>query len=301
MAGILVNKLYEFKGHRDSVYGLAAGPTDTEFFSAGGDGMVAGWNLNHPDQGNLIMRVPGSVYAVCYLKKRHWLAIGQNNEGVRLVDLNTKKLVASIRMEGVAIFDMLETSSHLVVAGGNGTVYFIHPETGKIELQVACSEKSARCLAYIRESEKLIVGFSDNSLKVLQSGTVVHEWPAHTKSIFGLAYHEPLQAVFSVSRDARIKAWSLTDFRMQHEVVAHTFAINSLSLSPDGRHFITGSMDKTVKVWQADSLKLLKVLDKTRHGGHSNSVNKVLWLSPNRLVSASDDRNIYIWDIRFDF
>jgi hypothetical protein len=40
----------------------------------------------------------------------------------------------------------------------------------------------------------------------------------------------------------------------------------------------------------------LKVIDKARHAGHGTSVNKLLW-TPNRLLSASDDRSISAWDI----
>jgi WD40 repeat protein len=59
-------------------------------------------------------------------------------------------------------------------------------------------------------------------------------------------------------------------------------------------------MDKSIKVWNTEDMKLLKVIDRARHGGHGTSVNKILWLSEHRLVSAGDDRNIIIWDIHFE-
>jgi len=57
-------------------------------------------------------------------------------------------------------------------------------------------------------------------------------------------------------------------------------------------------MDKTLKIWDAENLKLLRVLDKTRHAGHGHSVNQVLWLGKRELLlSCSDDRTISAWDI----
>ena len=57
-------------------------------------------------------------------------------------------------------------------------------------------------------------------------------------------------------------------------------------------------MDKSIKVWDAESEKLLKVIDKSRHAGHGTSVNKLLWSDYNdQLISASDDRQISVWDI----
>jgi WD40 repeat protein len=57
-------------------------------------------------------------------------------------------------------------------------------------------------------------------------------------------------------------------------------------------------MDKSIKVWDLEELKLLKVIDKARHAGHGTSVNKLLW-NTNMLLSASDDRSISAWDMEF--
>jgi len=59
-------------------------------------------------------------------------------------------------------------------------------------------------------------------------------------------------------------------------------------------------MDKSIKVWDAETFQLLKVIDKARHAGHGTSINKVLWTNFNNLLlSASDDRSISTWDIKF--
>ena len=60
-------------------------------------------------------------------------------------------------------------------------------------------------------------------------------------------------------------------------------------------------MDKSIKVWDTTELKLLKVIDKARHAGHGTSVNKLLWTSFNdQLISASDDRTLSVWSLKFD-
>jgi WD40 repeat protein len=59
-------------------------------------------------------------------------------------------------------------------------------------------------------------------------------------------------------------------------------------------------MDKSIKVWDAGELKLLKVIDRARHAGHGTSVNRVLWTGfRDQLASASDDRTISLWQIIF--
>jgi WD40 repeat protein len=59
-------------------------------------------------------------------------------------------------------------------------------------------------------------------------------------------------------------------------------------------------MDKSIKVWDAESYKLLKVIDKARYAGHGTSINKVAWSSYNQnIISISDDRKISIWNLEF--
>ncbi|HRG79495.1 MAG TPA: WD40 repeat domain-containing protein, partial [Cyclobacteriaceae bacterium] len=100
----------------------------------------------------------------------------------------------------------------------------------------------------------------------------------------------------------RLKVWDVkSGYKQAAEVAAHLFAINNLVFSPSGEYFATASMDKSIKIWKADELKLLKVIDKGRHAGHGTSVNKLLWTSFNdQLISASDDRTISVWDIKFE-
>lgn len=107
--------------------------------------------------------------------------------------------------------------------------------------------------------------------------------------------------MISGSRDAKLKIWDVSaDYQQVEEIAAHLYAINHIAFSPDGTHFATASMDKSIKVWDANEMKLLKVIDKARHTGHGTSVNKLLWTSyNNQLVSASDDRSISVWDVQF--
>lgn len=303
MPGILVHKLYDFKGHRDCVYALEYAQQASHFFSAGGDGLVAGWNLERPDQGELIARVPNSVYALHFLPDQQQLVVGHNQDGIHVIDVDSKKEVASLQLTSNAIFDIKSDSSHLIVAAGDGSVYVVDRDNLKPVKRITQSESSARCMAVHPNQEEFAVGYSDNHIRVfsLRDFTMTHQWLAHKNSVFTLLYSPDGHTLISGSRDAKLKRWEAAkQYRPVHEVAAHLYAINNMALSPDYKHFVTCSMDKSIKVWQMEDMKLLKVIDRARHAGHGTSVNKVLWLSDHRLVSGSDDRNIAIWNIKFE-
>ena len=56
--------------------------------------------------------------------------------------------------------------------------------------------------------------------------------------------------------------------------LGHTGAVRSVAFSPDSRHALSGSDDKTVRMWDARTGKCLRVLE-----GHTESVLSVAWSS----------------------
>ena len=73
----------------------------------------------------------------------------------------------------------------------------------------------------------------------------------------------------------------------------HASDIISLAFSPDGQRIASGSCDKTVRVWDAETgAALFNPLE-----GHTGAVSSVAF-SPNRqrIVSGSYDMTVHVWD-----
>ncbi len=74
----------------------------------------------------------------------------------------------------------------------------------------------------------------------------------------------------------------------------HTMRVTTVAWSPDGKYIASGSLDKTVQVWPANS---------NNHGrpfvyrGHTAGIRAVDW-SPNsqRVVSGAEDTTVQLWD-----
>ena len=67
----------------------------------------------------------------------------------------------------------------------------------------------------------------------------------------------------------------------------------SVAYSPDGQRIISGSYDKTIRIWDAEtSAAVGKPLE-----GHSGWVESVAY-SPDgqHIISGSEDKTIRIWD-----
>ena len=296
-----VVRLNAFTGHNDCVYTLQPSNTSNIFFSGAGDGLVVKWDFKNPDAGELIAKLPNSVYALHYHAESNQLLAGHNYDGIHFIDWQNKKELASLHITTAAIFDIQSLGNRIFVACGDGSIVSINLERLVVTDRNKHSENKARTIAIHAKRGELAVGYSDNFIRIfdIDSLELKHEWHAHLNSVFTLRYSPDGNYLFSGSRDARLKVWDVQAGYLQAaEVVAHMYAINHLEFSPDGKHFVTCSMDKSIKVWDTEGLQLLKVIDKARHAGHGTSVNKLLWTSfESQLLSASDDRKISSWQI----
>ena len=73
----------------------------------------------------------------------------------------------------------------------------------------------------------------------------------------------------------------------------HTRPVWSVALHADGRRAVTGSWDKTVRVWDLDTGACLRTLH-----GHTDGVTSVaLHVDGRRAVTGSEDKTVRVWDL----
>jgi len=300
MAKPHVNKLNTLTGHNDCIYTLERSEQNNTFFSGAGDGMVVKWDLNDPENGKLIAKVPHSIYALHYNANHGKLYVGHNYQGVHFVESHSLKEIGSIQINDSSIFDIKSWKDHVITACGNGEVIIFDHQSRAIMMKIQASDKSARCIDINPKRNEAAIGFSDHFIRIydLENWNLIQEIKAHNNSVFTVKYTPDNRFLLSGSRDAHLKIWDASNYKLSNQVIAHMYAINHIDFSPDTKHFVTCSMDKSIKVWDSENFKLLKIIDQTRHAGHGTSVNKLLWI--DQLISCSDDRTISVWDIKFN-
>lgn len=300
MSKISVKKLHTFIGHNDSLYTLES-LDEHCFVSAGADGMVVMWNLENPGEGEVIAKVNGSIYALAYDPVDGFLYVGENNQGIHKIDLKSKKEVGSILLGDHQIFDLKLIDEKLWVTLSSGEIVLLSSSLEVLFREKFAAERARSIDAY---GSEVAVGFSDNKTRIIDTTTmkVVHELVGHKNSVFSATYHPSGKYLVSAGRDAHLKVWDAkASYVLRESIAAHLYTVNHVAFSADGRRFVTVSMDKSIKLWDAYNFQLLKVLDKHRHAGHGNSVNKLLWMNyRDLLVTCSDDRSISVWEIKFE-
>lgn len=294
-------KIAGLSGHNSGIYKISRGPKPGTILSFAGDGQIVEWDLSNPENGILRAKSDYKFFCGLYSQTADACFAGDMNGSLYRMhfDPNSGETRAWKTHEK-GLFALLELEHGLVSGGGDGTLTlwskepFFPKETRRI------AGDRIRSLIWDPQRKVLLAGSSDTQIYIVEPEhlRVVDQIEnAHKSTVFSLLLHSGGHLV-SGGRDAMVHFWQYPEMVLEHAIPAHLFTINDMALSPCGRWFATAGRDKEVRIWDVESKKLLKVIDRVKFKGHINSVNTVFWDKDTSLLcSAGDDRSLMLWKI----
>lgn len=290
-------------GHGGPIYGLQAGRQIHTFFSCGSDRTVAEWDLRALKPIGFSIRLDHGAYSICHVKEEYVLLIGNAVGGIHVVDLAAMSEVWLLQNHTQPVFDMLHVPHlHLLIsAAADGTLCTTDTRTWQCTRVIRLCTAKIRGLALSPDATEVAVACGDGAVRLFRTADMarVGELCAAKASVNALAYLPDGNSLVCGDKDAHMHVWDLRTGLLQQSLAAHNYAIYHLALSPDSRLLASASRDRTVKLWDTATLQPVRRMDQRKYGGHTHSVNRLLWVDDHRLLSTGDDRTIILWDIEY--
>ncbi|KAG5961354.1 transcriptional regulatory protein rco1 [Claviceps cyperi] len=241
-----------------------------------------------------------------------YLVAGSEDKLVRVWDIATKTIrhTLSGHEEDVYCVDFARDGKLVASGGGDKTVRIWDVEKGSHMLTLTM-ESGVPCVAISPDSQYVAAGCLDNNVHVwdIHSGVLVDEFGGrfggHGDSVYSVVFSPDSKSLISGSLDQTVKMWelgrpqdgqsaALNGGKYVKMFVGHRNFVLSVAYTPDAEWILSGSKDRCVKFWDANTGKFQFELQ-----GHENSVISVA-VSPKGgyFVTGSGDMKARIWSYR---
>jgi WD40 repeat protein len=302
-----------FSGHRGPIYALVNVAAGGSFYSGSGDGLVVKWDIARPDEGSSLVDVGQAIFALTVVPGKGLLIVGAECGDLHVVDVQGAREVQLLKAHSKGLYRILLLSDdRLVCAGGDGSmsIWSIEGHVLSLIRQIPLSESKLRDLALSPNGEHLAVACGDGTIRILDTvlfnelytlrpttsndltsgealdGTLV--------GISAVAFHPTKAVLISGGKDGVVRTWQSSDrYRELLHFPAHKGTVYTIAFNAEGTRCATASRDKSAKLWDAADFAPMSRLDRVA-GGHTHSVNTVLWCG-STLLTGSDDRRILGW------
>jgi WD40 repeat protein len=304
MAGLNGEKFNGLEGHEGAVRSLAFIPGTNTFFSSGGDGKILRWDLNGNTKSyrtlidnNFINR------SLAISPNGRWLACGTTTSGIQLFNLNVQSSPPTI-LQGhkgwVEALSFTADNKGLFSASTDKSIIYWDLITGTNTTFITMDNTKVRCLA-VSPTSRFLYGGTDNGQLIrwnMDTKEASILFQSDNNSIYSVAINSSGTRIAFVDKNGTLRLADARNNNILRAVPAHSARILDVKFSPDDRQLATSSMDKTVKIWDANNFAIKPiVIDK-----HEAWVLSVAFSSDGRyLVSCSDvpeNRSIdliYFW------
>lgn len=288
-------------GHQNPIFALESSYDPRYLYTGGSDLGVVEWDLEEKKFNRILCSVPASVYALHLIPGTHLLAIGLRSGGIMIVDIDKQELVAKLAVDSGAVFAIqsLTERSELIASGEDGKGYVWCLKDFKLLYQFKISDTTVRVLNITDDGHYIVFGDKDGFIHSYSGVDYekIAERQVHSMPVTSLLFNRG--RLLSGGRDAKLNVLSVPELDNKYSFVPHMFTVYGISKHPTHPIIATVSRDKTTKVWDETSLKLLlNVSRDRRYEGHHLSINNCMWSSyKNLLISVSDDSTIKVWEI----
>ncbi len=279
-------------GHADKVSRVAFSSDGWRIASASEDRTVKVWATGSLP--SVFSPEKSSVKCVAFSPDSATLAAAGHDGTIRLWDPRLRVLQRVLRghVEMVHSLAFSPTEQMLASAGRDHTIKLWNAVTG-CELRTLTGHGApVRTVVFSPGGDHLASAGEDGSIRLwdTESGEQLAQIDSRHGEVYCLAFH-PDGKLASAGKDGRVRIWSADLKKELLDLGGHEGVVRCLAYSADGRLLASGGDDQRIMLCRVDTAEVLHDLM-----ARTGTVWSVHFGPNDRLVSASEDGTIQLWD-----
>jgi WD40 repeat protein len=278
---------------------VAFAPTGPVVAAAGYDGLTELWDVARGESlGPLGSGAP--VVALSFSYDGQWLAAAGADAGIHLWNIPSRQPVRQLRGHTgeVNALAYSHDGTWLASASHDGSAYIWDLQPPSERRHTLVHTQTVTSVAFARDGRHLATAHGRaNAFDIWESatGAKVGSVKAEPDAIWCLAYESAPEGgvLFSGGIDGSLRRWDVRQQRMTHSRRVYQFAIDAITVSPDGRFVATGCRGGPVQLWETAALEPVATLP-----GLPQTTRGVAF-SPNGRWLAASGRTpqVSVWDV----
>jgi small GTP-binding protein domain len=243
------------------------------------------------------------------------LASGGAGGTVKLWEARNGRLLRTLEGHQDSVSSVAFDPQGEILASGcsDGTVKLWETRNGRLLRTLGEARRSlftfegpqdrARSVAFDPRGETLASGCSDGTVKIWEarSGMLLRTLEGHHDIVCSVAFDPHGETLASGCADGTVKLWEARSGKLLRTLAEaqsdqRLFKVRrdnarSVAFDPQGEILAGGGQDRTVKLWEARSGKLLRTLE-----GHTSEIEIIAFSADRRLLaSKGSDHTIRLW------
>ncbi len=240
--------------------------------------------------------------------------LGQSPSASRSAELRPRLVAQTSHGGEVHCVAFSPDGERVLTGSGDRTARLWNAETGEVVQSFVGHGKAVRSVASSPDGERVLTGSGDKTARLwnAETGEEVQRFVGHTGAVWSVGFSPDGERVLTGSLDETARLWNAETGEEVQRFEGHRWdnreptpsnfasrsgykkegSVRSVASSPDGERVLTGSGDKTARLWNVETGEEVQ-----RFVGHGEGVSSVAF-SPDgeRVLTGCLDGTARLWN-----